>query len=74
MWVRQNDTSGKIRVKFEQRDIVVDLPRNDFKYRCGGNFEGCDDKELRLLNAIADDPSDENNPKDHHYLIVNTYS
>ncbi|PVU98959.1 hypothetical protein BB559_001131 [Furculomyces boomerangus] len=60
-------------IKFEQRDIVVDLPRNDFKYRYGGSFQGCDDKELRLLNNIANDPSDENNPKDNHYIFVNTY-
>ncbi|PWA00994.1 hypothetical protein BB558_002933 [Smittium angustum] len=61
-------------ITFEQRDVVVNLPKNDFKYRYGGSFEGCDDKELRLLNNIANDPSDENNPLDCHYLIVNTYS
>ncbi|PVU88529.1 hypothetical protein BB559_005537, partial [Furculomyces boomerangus] len=55
-------------------DIVVDLPKNDFKYRYGGSFEGCDDKELKLLNNIANDPSNKNNPKDHHYLVANTYS
>ncbi|PWA01709.1 hypothetical protein BB558_002176 [Smittium angustum] len=60
-------------IKFEQRDIVVDLPKNDFKYRYGGSFEGCNDKELKLLNDIANDPSDENNPKDCHYLIANSY-
>ncbi|PWA00779.1 hypothetical protein BB558_003162, partial [Smittium angustum] len=61
-------------ITFEQRDIVVNLPRNDFKYRYGGSFEGCNDKELKLLNDIANDPSDRNHPEDFHYLVVNTLS
>ncbi|PVU95712.1 hypothetical protein BB559_002627 [Furculomyces boomerangus] len=61
-------------ITFEQRDIVVDLPRKDFKYRYGGSFGGCNDEKLKLLNYIANNPSDENIPTDFHYLIVNTYS
>ncbi|PVU94364.1 hypothetical protein BB559_003024 [Furculomyces boomerangus] len=65
--------NGKF-IKFEQKDIVVNLPKNDFKWRYGGSFEVCGDKELQLLNNIANDPSDENNPTDCHRLIINTFS
>ncbi|PVU96264.1 hypothetical protein BB559_002423 [Furculomyces boomerangus] len=61
-------------VTFDQRDIVVNLPKNDFIWRYGGNIEGCKNAEIIDMNLIANDPSEEDFPPDYFSFLINTYS
>ncbi|PWA03733.1 hypothetical protein BB558_000098 [Smittium angustum] len=61
-------------ITFEQRDIVVNPPRNDFKWRYGGDIGECDNKELKILNHKANCGSESDFPHDYYYLIVNVTS
>ncbi|PWA03157.1 hypothetical protein BB558_000675 [Smittium angustum] len=61
-------------ITFEQRDIVVNLPRNDFKWRYGGDIGECTNSELKLLNHKANFETKSGVPRDYHYFIVNITS
>ncbi|PWA01336.1 hypothetical protein BB558_002568 [Smittium angustum] len=61
-------------ITFQQRDIVVHLPRNDFKWRYGGDIGECTNKELKLLNHKANYGPESGLPQDYHYLLVNITS
>ncbi|PVZ99550.1 hypothetical protein BB558_004456 [Smittium angustum] len=59
---------------FQQRDIAVNPPRNDFKWRYGGDIGECNDKELKSLNYKADYGPESDLPQDYHYSLVNISS
>ncbi|OMJ14025.1 hypothetical protein AYI70_g8139 [Smittium culicis] len=54
------------------RDIVVNLPKNDFKYKYCGNFYQCD-HELVGLYYIANSKNNSNLPKDNFSFIIKMY-
>ncbi|PVZ99856.1 hypothetical protein BB558_004105 [Smittium angustum] len=59
---------------FEQRDIVVNLPTSDFKWRYGGSIQRCNNKELKLMNIVANNQRETDLPQDIHRFIINSYS
>ncbi|PWA03679.1 hypothetical protein BB558_000181 [Smittium angustum] len=65
--------NGKF-MTFEQRDIVVNLPKNDFKWRYGGSIEGCNNKELKLMNIVANNQREADLPQDNHRFIINSFA
>ncbi|PWA01863.1 hypothetical protein BB558_001988 [Smittium angustum] len=65
--------NGKF-MTFEQRDIVVNLPKNDFKWRYGGSIEGCNNKELKLMNIVANNRRETDLPQDTHCFIIKSFA
>ncbi|PWA02147.1 hypothetical protein BB558_001720 [Smittium angustum] len=61
-------------ITFEQRDMVVNYPKNDFKWKFGGDIGECTNKELKLLNYKANYGSESDFPQDYHYLVLNITS
>ncbi|PWA03179.1 hypothetical protein BB558_000642 [Smittium angustum] len=57
---------------FEQRDIVVNLPTSDFKWRYGGCFEECNNKELKSMNIVANNQREADLPRDFHRFLINS--
>ncbi|PVZ96869.1 hypothetical protein BB558_007201 [Smittium angustum] len=61
-------------ITFEQRDIVVNLPTSDFKWRYGGSIEECNNKELKLMNIVANNQREIDLPQDNHRFIINSFA
>ncbi|PWA02591.1 hypothetical protein BB558_001247 [Smittium angustum] len=59
---------------FEQRDIVVNLPTDDFKWRYGGSIQRCNNKELKLMNIVANNQREAHLPQDNHCFLINSFA